>query len=299
MPPLRIERDIHNTLAYFAYNQYPLTTFEIFKWQYKPERVYGYDEIEKCLKTCEWLRTRIGHCEGMYGIGTDMEIEAQVAARKRRFLDAVRKQKKACKIVQYISRLPSVKGIAICNSLAFHFTREKSDIDFFIVTTHGRVWTARMWTVLPLILLRQRPGETKKDPIDISFFVSENHMDLSELQMDNDPYLAYWVKSLAPIYGDEVLWDKFFEKNDWTNACLPNAHRPRRAYRMRCNAKISLLPCLFPENIMRWIQLLKMPYRLKVLANQGTCVVMNDSMLKFHTTDRRAEIADAFERKCV
>ncbi len=299
MPPLRIERDIHNTLAYFAYNQYPLTTFEIFKWQYRPERVYGYDEIEKCLKTCEWLRTRIGHCEGMYGIGTDMEVESQVAARKRRFLDAVRKQRKACKIVQYISRLPSVRGVAICNSLAFHFTREKSDIDFFIVTTHGRVWTARMWTVLPLIFLRQRPGEAKKDPIDISFFVSEKHMDLSELKMDNDPYLAYWVKNLTPVFGREEMWDDFFKENDWTDQFLPNAHRPRRAYRMRCNSRFPLIPCLIPECVMRWIQLLKMPYRMKVLANQGTCVVMNDDMLKFHTTDRRAEIADAFERKCV
>ncbi len=300
MPPRAIEKDIHNTLAYFAYNQYPLTTFEIYKWQYRPERVYQYGEIDKCLKSSDWLGHRIGHCEGMYALGTDMEVEQQVAARKRRFLDAVKKQKKACKVVQYISRLPSVRGVAICNSLAYHFTREKSDIDLFIITKSGRVWTARMWSVTPLMLMRQRPGETKKDPIDISFFVSEDSMDLSELKIDdNDPYLAFWIKNLTPVYGNKELWDKFFTENSWVDKCLPNAHRPRRAYRMRCGTKIPLLPCLFPERLMRSLQLFKMPYRLKALCNQGTCVVMNDKMLKFHTTDRRREIAEAFERKCV
>lgn len=300
MPPSQIEKDIHNTCAYFAYNQYPLTVFEICKWQYGPEKVYSYENIEQLLKESGWLKTRIGHYEGMYGLGTDSEIEQQVAARKRRFLDAVKKQKKACKVVQYISRLPSVKGIAICNSLAYHFTREKSDIDLFIITKSGRVWTARMWAVTPLMLLRQRPGETKKDPVDISFFVSEDSMDLSELMIDKgDPYLAFWIKTLTPVYGDEALWDEFFKANSWADKCLPNAHRPKRAYRMRCNARISFLPCLLPEAFMKSLQLLKMPYRMKVLCNQGTCVVMNKDMLKFHTTDRRREIAEAFEKKCV
>jgi len=162
MYPSAIERDIHNTLAYFAYHQYPLTTFEIYKWQYYPERVYQYSEIDECLKSSDWLSHRIGHSEGMYALGTDIEIEQQVAARKRRFLDAVKKQKKACKVVRYVSYLPSVRGVAICNSLAYHFTREKSDIDLFVIAKSGRVWTARMWAVSPLMLLRQRPGETKK-----------------------------------------------------------------------------------------------------------------------------------------
>ena len=214
MPPSLIEKDVHNTLAYFAYNQYPLTAFEVYKWQYCPERVYSYQEIDKVLKGSDWLLNRVGHFEGMYGLGNNLEVEQQVAARKRRFLDAVKKQKKACKVVQYISRLPSVRGVAICNSLAYHFTREKSDIDLFVITKSGRVWTARMWAVAPLMLLRQRPGETRKDPVDISFFISEDALNLSELMIDkSDPYLAFWIKTLTPVYGDEGLWDRFFKEN--------------------------------------------------------------------------------------
>lgn len=300
MPPTGIEKDIHNTLAYFAYNQYPLTVFEIYKWQYCPNRVYSYDEIRITLLSSKWLDKRIGHSEGMYGLGTDLEVEQQVAARKRRFINAVKKQKKACKVVRYISRLPSVRGVAICNSLAYHFTREKSDIDLFVVTKSGRVWTARMWAVAPLIALRQRPGETKKDPVDISFFLSEDSMNLSGLKIDDeDPYLAFWIKNLTPVYGDEGMWDKFFQENSWADQCLPNAHRPRRAFRMRCDSRLPIVPCLLPESFMKFVQMLKMPYRMKAMCNQGTCVVANSAMLKFHTTDRRREIAEAFKKKCV
>lgn len=300
MPPSTIERDIHNTLAYFAYNQYPLTIFELYKWQYRPERVYGYHEMEDCLKGSDWLHSRVGQFEGMYGLGTDVEIESQVAARKRRFLDSVKKQKKACMVAQYVSRLSSVRGVAICNSLAYHFTREKSDIDFFVITKQGRLWTARMFAVAPLLFLRQRPGETKKDPIDLSFFVSEHHLNLESLKIDDhDPYLAHWIKTLTPVYGNQDLWDRFFKENGWTDAYLPNAHQPQRAYRARCKTRRSLIPSICSEESLRAIQWAKMPYRMKVMANQGTCVVINDQMLKFHTTDRRDEIAEAFEKKCV
>lgn len=300
MPASVIEKDIYNTLAYFAYNQYPLSIFEIFKWQYKPVQVHGYEEIKKSLKTSDWLAKRIGQFEGMYGLGTDGEVELQVANRKRRFLDSVRKQKKACKVVQYLSRLTSVKAIGICNSLSYHFTREKSDIDLFVVTKSNRVWTARFFCVAPMLLLRQRPGETKKDPVDLSFFITEDKLDLSNIKIDEqDPYLAFWIKNLTPVFGDEKLWNKFFEQNSWADEYLPNAHRPYRAYHARCTEKKFRFPCLMPELVLRTTQLLKMPYRMKVMANQGTCVVINENMLKFHTTDRRAEISEAFEKKCV
>jgi len=300
MTPTAIEKDIHNTLAYFAYNQYPLSIFELFKWQYKPERVYGYEEIKQCLKTSDWLAKRIGNFEGMYGIGTDGEVESQVANRKRRFLDSVRKQRKVCKVAQYLSRLSSVKAIGICNSLSYHFTREKSDIDIFVITKKDRVWTARFFCVVPMLLLRQRPGETKRDPVDLSFFVSQDELNLAGIKIDEyDPYLAFWIKNLIPVFGSKNIWDDFFAKNAWTNEYLPNAHRPYRAFHSRCDEKSLRFPCFIPESILRFVQILKMPYRMKAMANQGTCVVINDKMLKFHTTDRRAEIAEAFEKKCV
>ncbi|MBU4315229.1 hypothetical protein KJ673_02380 [Patescibacteria group bacterium] len=300
MPPRPIEKDIHNTLAYFAYSQYPLTIFELFKWQYKPERVYGYHEIEDMVKNSSWLSKRIGHFEGMYGLGTNGEVEQQVANRKRRYLDSVRKQRKVQKVVRYVSRLPCVQGIAICNSLSFHFTREKSDIDLFIITSRGRLWSARFWAVAPLLFLRQRPGETKKDPVDMSFFLSENNLNIEHLCIgDEDPYLSFWIRNLMPVYGSAELWDKFFTENNWTHALLPNAHVPKRAYQVRCGSRFSIPFCPMPECWLRVLQLIRLPGKIKLLANSDTCVVMDDTMLKFHTTDRRAEIAEAFEKKCV
>ncbi len=300
MLPTKIEQDIHNTLAYFVYSQYPLTVFEIFKWQYKPQRVYEYREIEDLLKSSEWLSKRIGHFEGMYALGTDMEVESQVANRKRRYLDSVRKQRKVNKVISYISRIPCVKGVAICNSLSFHFTRDKGDIDLFVVTDSGRVWSARFWSVVPLIFLRQRPGETKKDPVDISFFVSKDNLNIKHLCIeDSDPYLAFWIRNLIPVYGRDELWSEFFASNNWTLSVLPNAHITKRACQVRCKTCFPIPFCIVPEALLRYLQAIRMPKCLKEMANKDSRVIINDSILKFHTTDRRGEIAQAFEKKCI
>jgi hypothetical protein len=296
----QLEKTIHNTLAYFAYFQYPLTVFEIYKWQYRPDRVYKYFEIKEALDDSDWLSKRVGSFEGMYALGSNGEVEQQVSSRRRRFLDSVRKQRKAGKAVRYLSRIPCVKGVAICNSLAFHFTREKSDIDFFVITDHNRIWSSRFWSIFPLMLFRQRPGETKKDPIDISFFLSTEDMNIEHLKMqDEDPYFAFWICNLMPVYGDEKVWNSFFEQNKWVLNYLPNAIFPKLSYGARLGRRSHLPAHIVPEGLLRPLQKINLPKQIKSKANKDTCVVVNDKVLKFHTTDRRLEIFEAFDKKRV
>lgn len=293
-----LEKDLYKTFAYFSYFNYPLTIFELWKWQYQPDRVYCLDELTHALQDSNWLKDRISSFEGMYGIGSDTVISDQVIGRKKKYLNAVRKEKKLRKVLNYVQRLPDVAGVALCNNMPFHFTDEDSDIDLFVITKKDRTWSARLMSVAPLIALRQRPGEMATDPVDISFFLSEEAMDLSNLKIaDNDPYLAYWIKTLTPVHGSDDLWQKFFKANSWVNTFLPNAEIPRRAFRMRVNTKIKFPSLPISESWAREIQEQKFPTDIKNRMNKDSRIVVSSNILKFHKNDRRAEIARYFQSK--
>jgi hypothetical protein len=290
--PTEVEKDIYRVIVYFSYFGYPVTAFEIQKWQFRPKRVLTLREVMQTLSLSEWLMARIENKDGFYGISTKSHggISRQVALRHDRFLNAVQKYKRLKWVVNYLGRLTCVEGIAICNTLAFHHTRERSDIDLFIIAKPGKIWSARFLSVLPFLLLRKRPGEVYRNPVDLSFFVTRSSMDLVSLKCaDDDPYLATWTRSLIPVYGESVFED-FFQNNVWAQSEMPASTTVMRcvAYRIVLNLKCSFI--YIPERLAEFLQRKKFPKEINERANKNTDVIVSNDVLKFHKNDRRQEI---------
>ena len=294
--PSKREVDVYKPLAYFAYFGYPLTVFEIWKWQLDPEVQMSLGEIERMLERSCWLRERLAFFQGFYAIGSQEVVRNQVDERHRRYLDAIEKERKLKRVLAYLRYLRGMSGAAVCNSLPFHFTSPKSDIDVFVITKPGVIWSTRFLSVGPLIALAQRPGETQRHPIDLSFFVSERQMDLFGYQKTDDPYFAYWVATLAPVLGEKSTWNRFFKENAWAFSRLPNALPSQRAYRYALKSRRPLIPSL-PETFAQRLQEHRLPQDLREAANDDSRVVIHRDMLKFHRTDRREEIARAFKKQ--
>jgi len=55
--------------------------------------------------------------------------------------------KKAKRWAKYCGKMPGVKAIFLSGSIACGRATEKSDIDFFIIAQHGRIWTARFFVL--------------------------------------------------------------------------------------------------------------------------------------------------------
>lgn len=196
-----------------------------------------------------------------------------------------RKMWRALRIARVLSALPFVRGIAVCNSLALHMVHEDSDIDLFIVTAPDRVWSARWWVTGLLALLRLRPGETRRDPICVSFYIDESVADISHLMIDKDVYFYYWIRSLLPLYGTHVLFE--------------DAARTAPEFRVQgkwvaiVRSMLELFAIFLPESFVRRQQERIMPDELKDAAEKkDTTVVLTDDVVKLHATDRRAEIRD-------
>ncbi len=294
IPP--IEKDIFRTLAFFSYFNYPLTSFELWKWQLNPIKKWSYSEIIEALQQPIWLRNFATEEDGFWSIyWKTTPIREQIADRHQRFINALSKYRRLQWLVKYLRRLPWIEGLAVCNSLSWHHTEPRSDIDLFLIVRPGYVWTSRLWSVTPLALLRQRPGERGTDPIDLSFFVTNAGMNLEPIQISStDPYLALWTKSIIPIFGSKRVWQMWQSENRWVERILPAASWRKPSSRLRFSKKNSW-PIFGHESSARTLQLKRLPEELRKLANVDSRVIVADHQLKFHKNDRREDIKQRLE----
>ena len=193
-----------------------------------------------------------------------------------------RKMWRAKRIARILAHLPFVRAIAVCNSLGFNMVHEESDIDLFIISAPGRVWSARWWVTGCLALLRQRPGEARRDPICASFFIDESIETIDHLMIDRDIYFFYWLRSLMPLVGGHVLFE--------------NSAETAPEFRVSKNKKFQTIFewCIkfIPESFLRAQQKRIMPAELMSVANKNTAVVLSDTVIKLHSADRREIIRD-------
>lgn len=290
-----LERDCYRVIAYFALFRYPVTAFEVWKWLYAPSSPWTLADVMTSLRTSAWLQARVRERNGFYGIG---DLDADVRDRHERFLDALRKYRRVQQVAQYVGRLPHVQGVAVCNSLALHHTNHESDIDLFIITEPRRVWTVRFFAVAAMALLRIRPGETVRDPVCCSFFVDHDLLAMEGLKIgDDDPYLAMWHATLAPIVDHTHVFARLRAENSWVRAVLPHAYAVRRAaaYRPRMTVRLPVSP--IAEAAARAFQERRLTPVIAERKNRDTRVIVNNKMLKFHENDRREAIATQLNEK--
>lgn len=291
--PTAFEQAVYRTVAYFDAFRYPLTAFEIWKFLLEPQEAVTLHQVRELLSSSPFLRKRFIAWRGFYSLRDTPEF---VRERGVRFVDAVRKYRKAVWYARLIARLPYVRSIAICNSLAFFHTNKESDIDLFIVSEPGRVWTTRLLTTLPARLFRLRPGEAKRDPICLSFFADEKHLPCASLKaQERDPYLAYWLATLVPLYGDAVF-RKLREENAWVREALPHVEAVRVCTQYQKPVRFVWPWAFFKERFARKVQEHRLPPEIVRIMNVDTRVVVHDGMLKFHENDRRAYYAAKLRR---
>lgn len=282
------EHIIYKTIAYFSYFGYPVTAFEVWKWQMTQGEPCSLALIMSTLQTSEALKKYISEKHGHYGIG---DVGTQLVVRHDRYVASVKKYRKVRRVLSYVARLRSVEGVAICNSLAFHFGRKESDIDLFLLVKDGTLWSTRLLAVLPFLLLGERPGEGAKSPVDMSFFVSSTALDLSSLRLPGeDPYFAFWMQSLVPVFERRPgIFADLLLTNEWAGRALPQSRKAQRAGVRRRAFRLSF-PSFVKEPFAERLSRKRLPPHLKDQANVDTRVVMTNEVLKFHSTDRREEI---------
>jgi hypothetical protein len=287
-----LARSVFRTICWFEVADYAPTAFEIWKWLYSPPTGATLEEVMRVLEEMDTVETLDGYW-GRRGSG----LATRVGMRRERYADALRKMKRVRRAACWFRLFPWVEMVAVGNTLAWWNTRPESDIDLFIVCAPRTVWLTRLCLVTPFAFLGWRPGPGVQDPLCFSFFVSRNTLDLRPLRLpDEDPYFAYWLRSLVPVFDRGEVYVQLQKANAWAMDEIPNA--PGRSPHPVCTVASSWL--LAPswlawfEPWVRRLQEGRLPEKIRSMMNKDTRVVLNDDVLKFHDQDRRAEIRDAW-----
>lgn len=282
-----LQRSTLATLAYFDLFDYPLTLAEVARFMYASggRRPSGLSEVHSALGA-----VGAGELDGFHFLPGR---EAIVDVRKRRYRLAEPKFRLARRAAKMMAALPSVRFVAVCNSLAISNADTESDIDLFVVVRHGTLWSTRFAVVAALKAFGLRPTESSHaDKLCMSFFVTERALDLSRVtDGDDDVYLRYWIASLIPIH-DDGIGVRFFRANSWITNRLPAWRCPVPAPR---RPSLPILPALrAAEPLSRALQFRMFPDAIRCMANHDSRVIVSDDMLKFHVNDRRAHFRDLF-----
>jgi len=292
-----LEKTILKTLNYFIIFKFPLTALEVYKNLYRPQKKYSFSQVKKQLKKMAQQKT-IGYSRGFYFIKVKYDI---VSSRKNKYLLAQKKIKKAKKYLWLISKLPSVKGIFICNNLAYYNPRKKSDIDLAIITAKNKIWTTRLFSTILMMLCVKRPTPKKhNNKICLSFYVTENNLNFQKYAYHEDIHFFYWIKQFFPVYDQKQIIETFYQKNSWLNKYLPNLEfiPPKNRWMLKKSPQQTKTSNKFSnknfgnllESFLKKLQLNRLPDNLKKSAEQNnTNVVINDQVLKFHDKDKRQQ----------
>ncbi len=285
------------TIKYFDLFDYPLKKEEIWQWLFcAPEERLTWEEAKKVIDNLTGEQ-KIVIANGFYFL---LGREKIVALRKEREEISRGKIKKAQKMARVIAWVPGVRMIAICSNLGYLNAEQEADIDFFIVTKRGRIWSARFWSVALMKFLGQRPNsKTAKDKICLSYFVSEDNLDLKSTAIgEPDRHLVYLLSQYLPIYSEDNLWSRLVVANSWIKNYLPNFNYGPEAERFLIRPKFMWLKKIIGKTQFDWeearykkIQLKIMPPVLKEMMKcSDKKVIINDQMLKLHSNDKREEI---------
>jgi hypothetical protein len=202
--------------------------------------------------------------------------------------------------------------VAVSNSLAMYATHKDSDIDLFIIAKTRRLWIVRTLILLIATILRVRtsPGD-EAGKFCFPFFMTDKNLSLKNIAIENDVYLAYWIRTLKPVYNKNYTYGRFMKINE--NFCQnllgtdidENAQfalleenrtflqRTRRnTFFARLYLKNPLSPLVnFIDALIGKFSLARIQKQIIPSENMEG-ITVNENMIKMHFNDRRREISE-------
>lgn len=242
-------------IAFFDLFDFPLTVLELRCYGSFKAEVDDYDAAAEALKD----QGRLDFKHGFYFLPGRQET---VVTRSQRYNYAERKFRRALRAARLFKFIPWIRLVAVGNLIGADNLKDESDIDLFIITEPKRIWLTRFFCAGLAEILRWRPKPgAAKDGICLSFFLSEEKLDLSGLMLNGetdrkgdveadllmrlaslnnrarrhgrepagpegktgaDIYFIYWLAGLTPLYDAEGAYEMLASANAWLKDHMPN-----------------------------------------------------------------------------
>ncbi len=226
-----LEKSILSTIVYYDTLDYPLTSFEVFKYLVNPAHIspiesdnsgfdFSVEEDRKNIKinlvdiltnlNSEDLRVFIDEKQGFYFLKGREDI---IRIRINRQKIADQKWKKATRIIRWLQIIPYLKMVAVSGSLALNNTKEESDFDLLVVVKNKRIWLTRfLVTLLVQFMGKRRHKNFTKDRICLNHYITDKSLEIKFRSLYNAQTYAHIIPVLETEYG---IYKKFQKANGW------------------------------------------------------------------------------------
>ncbi len=293
-PKLNFKQAILSTFSFFDMFDYPLSQEEVEEYLYKLP--LDEHQIDLYLKNSAAL----SYSDGLYCLKGNEEAFFKMHERRAM---AKKYWKKISKFRKIFNMIPFVRLVAVANNLAYDNPTKRSDIDLVVVTKPGRMFIARTCLTLWTHLFRMRRHSDKvQGRFCLSFYLTEDNLSLEGIAIEDDIYLAYWLKTLQPVCGDYQTYidlmdhnrkflEEFFQVplNYQKRHYRANRGWVRKIRRFREKMLSKRFGDWLEEKLRTW-QMKRMQTKLEAMdenAEKEANIIISDKMLKFHNIDRR------------
>ncbi len=234
-----IEDSILATLAYYDGLNYPLSSFELYRYLINPSRLksdvdsVGLISFNNILESIEILlrEEKIQAENGFYFLkGRSGLSELRLDKEKI----SAQKWRKCLRLAYWLQLAPWIRGMFVSGSLALGTTTEESDFDILVLVQPNRLYLSRLILSGLATLLGAR--RTRYEAFAPNKFCFNHYITTDSLHIDHESlYNAQTYARLVPMMVSPDLSAKFFAKNLWINKYLynftPHQHTIRRTVR--------------------------------------------------------------------
>lgn len=199
--------------------------------------------------------------------------------------------------LEKIKNIRWIKMIAVCNSLSMFATHDDSDIDLFIVTEKSMIWYVRFFVTL--YFWRYGVWRKWKDiawNFCLSFFVTEENIDMSKISISGDIYMYFWVYFLRPILNFDETYENFTQVNSRVKIDEVQMQDNKKYISFQGKSQKIYFWHFWINNFIKFFLKQKTLRQFKKIG-KPKWVIISDGILKFHDKDQREIIRDSFEIK--
>ncbi|MCX7996694.1 MAG: hypothetical protein N2691_02940 [Patescibacteria group bacterium] len=131
---------------------------------------------------------------------------------------------------QLIRRFPVIRYAAISGSLSMLNGHPEDDVDVFLVTARGRMWSGRLVSLLSALALgKKRPRGVKHAPDALCLNLYFDARNLTIPRDKQNEYIGHELLQLRPVFDLDGIGQALLQSNSWIYTLFPNAAQPHNS----------------------------------------------------------------------
>ena len=195
---------------------------DLFDYPLSEDELYGYltipcpdrRQFDRALAVLEQHPDRERRLVRRDGYLCRAGREGLADVRRQRYEIASGRWPAARRFGRWLARVPFVRMVAVCGSLAVENSSREGDVDLFLVTVPGRLWLVH--TAAMILKRCARPFLGVE--LCPNYFLTTDTLEVAV----RDLYTAREIVQAVPLWGDGV-YHAFLDANRWIEDFFPQA----------------------------------------------------------------------------